>query len=251
MTKSKTLRWLWFVTTVVLLLIACLLVTVPGKSLHKSEKGSPMIFETVVVGQLGVNCFILGCEETKEGIVVDPGADADRVMAAVKKSGLTIKYVINTHGHFDHVGGNRRLLEATGAKLLIHEADVYFLSRAAEVAAAYGLTTENSPKPDGLLEDGMVVTFGSHQLKVLHTPGHTPGGCCLYLERERKVITGDTLFADGVGRTDFPGSSHESLIEGIRNKLFTLPEPTLVYPGHGPSSTIGHEKLNNPYVRGI
>ena len=87
--------------------------------------------------------------------------------------------------------------------------------------------------------------------RIIHTPGHTPGGCCLYLERERKVITGDTLFADGVGRTDFPGSSHESLIEGIRNKLFTLPEPTLVYPGHGPSSTIGHEKLNNPYVRGI
>lgn len=251
MRQSKTLRWFWFVTSIALLLTAGLIVTVPGKSMHRCKKRSPMIFETVVVGQMGVNCFILGCEETKEGIVVDPGADADRVLASVKKSGLSIKYVINTHGHFDHVGGNRRLLEATGAKLLIHEADVYFLSRAAEVAAAYGLTTEDSPKPDALLEDGMVVKFGSHQLKVLHTPGHTPGGCCLYLEREGKVITGDTLFADGVGRTDFPGCSHEALIEGIRNKLFTLPDPTLVYPGHGPSSAIGHEKLHNPYVSGL
>ncbi len=252
MTKSRTSRWLLCGAAVALLLtVACLILTVPVKVLHKSDKRSPMTFETVVVGQLGVNCFILGCEETKEGIVVDPGADADRVLTAVKKSGLTIRYVINTHGHFDHVGGNRRVLEATGAKLLIHEADVHFLTRAAGSAAAYGLTSENSPRPDAYLEDGMVLTFGSRHLKVLHTPGHTPGGCSLYLESEGKVITGDTLFADGVGRTDFPGSSHEALIEGIRNKLFVLPERTVVYPGHGPSSTIGHEKLHNPYVRAL
>ena len=207
-----------------------------------------MFFETVVVGPLGVNCFVLGCEETKEGIVVDPGADADRVLAVVKRLGLTIGQVINTHGHFDHVGGNRRLIEATGAKLLIHEADAYFLSRAVDVAAAYGLATENSPAPDGFLQDGMVITFGTHQLKVLHTPGHTPGGCCLYLESEGKVITGDTLFADGVGRTDFPGSSHQALIDSIRDQLMTLPDETRAYPGHGPSTTIGHERLHNPYI---
>jgi glyoxylase-like metal-dependent hydrolase (beta-lactamase superfamily II) len=248
MVTGKPLRWTGIGVALALLLLACLVVTVPKTALQKSEKRSPMIFETIVVGPLGVNCFVLGCEETKEGIVVDPGADADRVLAAVKRLGLTISHVINTHGHFDHVGGNRRLIEATGAKLLIHEKDVYFLSRAVDVAAAYGLTTENSPAPDGLLQDGMVITFGAHQLKVLHTPGHTPGGCCLYLESEGKVITGDTLFAEGVGRTDFPGSSHEALMEGIRNKLLSLPETTQIFPGHGPSSTIGHEKLHNPYL---
>lgn len=209
-----------------------------------------MIFEIVVVGPLGVNCFILGCEETMEGVVVDPGADAGRVLDRVRALGLSIRTVINTHGHFDHVGGNKEVLEATGARLMIHRDDTYFLSRAAEVAANYGLTTENSPPPDELLEDGMTVTFGECSMKVLHTPGHTPGGCCLLLEGEGKVITGDTLFAESVGRTDFPGSSHEALISSIHSKLLPLPDETQVYPGHGESSTIGRERRYNPYLKG-
>ncbi len=208
-----------------------------------------MLFATVVVGPLGVNCTILGCAETKEGVVIDPGADGPRILAKVKELGLTVKYVINTHGHFDHVGANKELLAATGAKLLIHEADVPFLGRAAKSAAMYGLVTENSPEPDEFLADGQLISFGQQQLKVLHTPGHTPGGCCLYHQASGQVITGDTLFADGVGRTDFPGSSYEDLAAGIKAKLFTLPEATVAYPGHGPSTTIGHEKQNNPYVR--
>ncbi len=207
-----------------------------------------MIFETVVVGPLEVNCFILGCEATMEGIIIDPGAEAEKILSAVKRSGLKIGRVINTHGHFDHVGGNRQVLAATGAELLIHSGDVHFLSRAADVATMYGLSTENSPPPDGLLEDGMTIRFGSYEMKVLHTPGHTPGGCCLYLESQDKLVTGDTLFAEGVGRTDFPGSSHEALIEGIRNKLMVLPDVTAAYPGHGPSTTIGHERRYNPYI---
>lgn len=207
-----------------------------------------MIFETVVVGHLEVNCFILGCESTREGVVVDPGSDPEKILEAVNRLGLTVRHVINTHGHFDHVGGNRLVLAATGATFLIHGGDVPFLSRASDVAAMYGLTTENSPLPDLLLEDGMVIPFGGYDIKVLHTPGHTPGGCCLYLESQGKVITGDTLFAGGVGRTDFPGSSHEDLIEGIKTKLMTLPEATVAYPGHGPSTTIGHEKRYNPYI---
>ncbi len=207
-----------------------------------------MIFEIVVVGPLEVNCFILGCEATREGVIVDPGGDPEKILAAVERLGLTIRQVINTHGHFDHVGGNRRVLAATGATLLIHGNDVPFLSRAADVATMYGLSTENSPPPGRLLEDGMAITFGEYGMKVFHTPGHTPGGCCLYLESEGKVITGDTLFAEGVGRTDFPGSSHEALIEGIRTKLLTLPEATAAYPGHGPATTIGHEKRYNPYI---
>lgn len=207
-----------------------------------------MIFETVVVGPLEVNSFILGCESTREGVIVDPGGDPEKILAVVNRSGLTIRQIINTHGHFDHVGGNRRTLAATGAELLIHGGDVPYLSRAADVAAMYGLTTENSPPPARLLEDGMEIRFGEYRMKVLHTPGHTPGGCCLYLESEGKVITGDTLFAEGVGRTDFPGSSHEALIEGIRAKLMTLPDETVAYPGHGQSTTIGHEKRHNPYI---
>jgi glyoxylase-like metal-dependent hydrolase (beta-lactamase superfamily II) len=207
-----------------------------------------MIFETLVVGPLGVNCLILGCAETGEGVVVDPGGDPDGIIAAIARLGLRIPRVINTHGHFDHVGGNRKVLEHTGAELMVHEGDVPYLSRAADVAVKYGVTTENSPQPDRYLEDGMILSFGNHRMEVLHTPGHTPGGCCLYIADEALILTGDTLFADGVGRTDFPGGSHKALIESIRTRLLTLPDATRVYPGHGPSSTIGHERRYNPYI---
>ncbi|AAR34449.1 MBL fold metallo-hydrolase [Geobacter sulfurreducens] len=207
-----------------------------------------MIFETVVVGPLGVNCFILGCEQSREGVIVDPGAESGRILERVGELGLKVGMVINTHGHFDHVGGNRKVLEATGAKLLVHRDDVHFLDRAADVAAMYGLDTENSPAPDSLLEDGMTLSVGTLSLRVLHTPGHTPGGCCLLLEGEGKVLTGDTLFEESVGRTDFPGSSHEALITSIREKLLTLPDETEVYPGHGPATSIGRERRYNPYL---
>lgn len=206
-----------------------------------------MIFEILVVGPLAVNCFVLGCEETREGVVVDAGDDAARIIAAVERHNLTISCVINTHGHFDHVGANKRVAEHFTSRLLIHEADAAMLARAAKSASAYGLASENSPQPDGFLTDGMVVPFGTHSLQVFHTPGHTPGGCCLYLEREKKVITGDTLFADSIGRTDLPGGSHEQLLTSIRTKLFTLPDDVVAYPGHGPETTIGHEKRHNPF----
>jgi glyoxylase-like metal-dependent hydrolase (beta-lactamase superfamily II) len=145
------------------------------------------------------------------------------------------------------VGGNRQAVAAFGAPLLIHEADAPMLGRAAEVSRMYGCSGENSPEPDRFLEDGMEIAFGAYRIKVLHTPGHTQGGCCLYLESERKVLTGDTLFADSIGRTDLPGGSHEQLLASIRQKLFTLPDDVTAYPGHGPETTIGHEKRNNPY----
>jgi hydroxyacylglutathione hydrolase len=236
-------------TLLVLAAGSVLLAVLLGCQRSPAGKGTPMLFATVVVGPLGVNCSILGCSDTKEGVVIDPGADAQRILAKVKELGLTVKYVINTHGHFDHVGGNRELLAATGAKLLIHQADVPFLGRAVSSAAMYGLATENSPEPDDFLTDGQTISFGNQELLVLHTPGHTPGGCCLYHRASGQVITGDTLFADGVGRTDFPGCSTADLVAGIKTKLFTLPEATVAYPGHGPSTTIGHEKKHNPYVR--
>lgn len=207
-----------------------------------------MIFDVVVVGPLGVNCCLLGCESTGQGVVVDPGGDVERIVAAIRKRGLTVTAIINTHGHFDHVGGNRQLKEATGAELLIHRADEPMLGRVTTVASMYGMPAENSPAPDRFLEDGMLITFGNHTVQVIHTPGHTPGGCCLYLEREQRLISGDTLFADGIGRTDLPGGSYEQLQQSIRGRLFTLPEQVEVWPGHGPSTTIGHEQRNNPYL---
>lgn len=207
-----------------------------------------MIFATIAVGPLGTNSYILGCPETGVGVVIDPGSEPERILTEVKRLNLTIKYIINTHGHFDHVGGNRRIVEATGAQLLIHSDDAPMLDRAAKVATMYGTSSENSPQPNAFLEDGQLIAFGKEELKVLHTPGHTPGGCSLYSAKQGVAITGDTLFAESVGRTDFPGSSHAALMAGIKGKLMTLPDTTKVYPGHGPSSTIGHERKHNPYL---
>jgi len=207
-----------------------------------------MIFDTIVVGALGVNCFILGCEATGEGIVVDPGDEVDRILATVAQHGLKLTAIVNTHGHFDHIGGNGALKRHNAAPLYIHQADAPMLGRVAQVAGMYGLPGENSPEADGFLEDGMLLRFGNCQLQVIHTPGHTPGGCCLYLEQEQKLISGDTLFADGVGRTDLPGGSHDQLVRSIRDRLFCLPDQVQVYPGHGPATTIGHEKRHNPYL---
>jgi glyoxylase-like metal-dependent hydrolase (beta-lactamase superfamily II) len=216
-----------------------------GKDVNRVEK--PMIFETLEVGPLGVNCFILGCAATREGVVVDPGGDVERIAGIVQRHGLKVRCIINTHGHFDHVGGNLQAVRLFGAPLLIHESDAAMLDRAAEVAQMYGMQGENSPAPDSFLAEGMEIVFGSHRMKTLHTPGHTQGGCCFYLEAEKMVITGDTLFADSIGRTDLPGGSHEQLLASIKTKLFTLPDEVTAYPGHGPKTTIGHEKRNNPY----
>jgi glyoxylase-like metal-dependent hydrolase (beta-lactamase superfamily II) len=206
-----------------------------------------MIFDSLEVGPLGVNCFILGCEETREGVIIDAGGDAQRIIAAVTRLNLKIIHLINTHGHFDHIGANRAVMEQFGADLLIHANDSAMLSRAAEVARAYRIPGENSPEADKFLSDGMEITFGKYRMTVLHTPGHTQGGCCLYIETEKKLISGDTLFAESIGRTDLPGGSHEQLLESIRTRLFPLPDDVVVYPGHGPETTIAHEKNHNPY----
>lgn len=206
-----------------------------------------MIFEEIAVGPLSVNCFVLGCESSKDGIVIDPGGDVELIELAVRKHGLKIRTIINTHGHFDHIGGNCRAIKTFGARLLIHQSDAYLLGKVAEVAGMYGMSGENSPEPDGFLYDDMDIVFGNYAIKVLHTPGHTQGGCCLYIKGEDTVITGDTLFADSIGRTDLPGGSHGQLLDSIRTKLFTLPDNVTAYPGHGPCTTIGHEKNCNPY----
>ena len=210
-----------------------------------------MILETLQVGPLQVNCYIVGCEESGEGVVIDAGGDAAKILGRVRELGLSVRYLLNTHGHFDHVGGNRAVREATGAEFLIHERDVYFLSRAADAGRDFGVETENSPEPDRLLEDGLVLPFGRYRLEVIHTPGHSPGGCCLWCAAEGVVFSGDTLFNGSIGRIDLPGGNPSTLARSIRERLYALPDNTRVYPGHGSPTTIGHERVNNPHVRGV
>jgi len=205
-----------------------------------------LIIKTLVVGPIQANCYILGCEETLEAAVIDPGDEADRILYALAESRLTAKLIINTHGHFDHVSANKRLKEVTGAPILIHHLDAPMLDQLSSSAAAWGLAADDSPAPDREIKDGDEVTFGNITLTVIHTPGHTTGGISLY--NEDYVFVGDTLFAGSIGRTDFPGGSFETLKESIQQKLFTLSDDLKVYPGHNQPTTIGEEKRFNPFV---
>ena len=199
------------------------------------------------VGPLMANCFIVGCPETKKAVVIDPGGDVDRILVALSDEQLTVSKILNTHGHFDHVGGNQRLKEVTGAPIYIHTDDAPMLAHVSSSAAAFGMRVNNSPEADETLNDGDIIKFGNLELKVLHTPGHSPGGVSFYAPGV--VFVGDTLFAGSIGRTDFPGGSYNQLIASVKEKLFTLDEKTIVYTGHGPETTIGEEKRTNPFFQ--
>jgi len=192
-----------------------------------------MIIKCFTVGWLSTNCYVVGCEETREAVVIDPGMDSEReteeILNFIKQNGLRIKYIINTHGHPDHIAGNAVMKEATGAPILIHEND-------AERVQA-----------DRKLHDGDVLQVGTFKLVVLHTPGHTPDGISLL--GDNVVFTGDALFAGSIGRTDFLGGSFKELINSIKTKLLSLPDSFKVYSGHGPSTTIGEEKKHNPFLQ--
>jgi hydroxyacylglutathione hydrolase len=212
-----------------------------------------VIIRQLALGPIQANCFILGCEETRQAVVIDPGDHIDRVLTTLAADRLTVVHIINTHGHFDHAGANRRLKEVSGADILIHSADAPMLTQLSASASAWGLRADDSPAADRHLEDGDTVSFGNHTLKVLHTPGHTPGGICLYIEYpaagtlKKAVFVGDTLFAGSIGRTDFPGGNYDTLIRSIQTKLFALDDDVAVYPGHMNDTTIGNEKRTNPF----
>lgn len=204
---------------------------------------------TLTVGPIMENCYILYDENTLDGIIVDPGAEANRILATVAKLHLNIKYIVNTHGHADHIGANREIGEALHCKLAIHQDDEPMLASPDVNLSSSGYMGKliTSQSADILLKENDIIEFGNCQLKVLHTPGHTPGGICLV--GEGVVMSGDTLFAGSVGRTDLPGGSMRQLITAIRTKLMPLNPDLKVYPGHGPSSTIGEECQSNPYLR--
>ncbi|OAT85028.1 MBL fold metallo-hydrolase [Desulfotomaculum copahuensis] len=194
------------------------------------------------------NCYIIGCRETGEAAVVDPGAEAGRILSRLEQLKLKCRCIILTHGHADHIGALAAVKEATGAAVLIHREDAGMLTSPARNLSLYvGQALQLEPA-DRLLEEGDEIKVGSLTLKVLHTPGHTPGGICLQLDGY--LITGDTLFAGSVGRSDFPGGDHRQLIASIKKKLLVFPPETQVLPGHGPASTIGEESRDNPFLNG-
>jgi len=204
---------------------------------------------TLVVGPLQVNCFIVACPRSRDALVIDPGDDGERILAAIRAANWRVVRIVNTHGHFDHIGANRTLVDVTGAELLIHGLDLPLLQKAQTHAQVYGLRTEPSPVPDRLLSDGDTVDCGELSCQVIHLPGHSPGGIALLCGEH--LFAGDVLFAGSIGRTDLPGGDHRLLVSGIRSKLWVLPGETIVHPGHGPDTTIAREMRSNPYVAGM
>lgn len=209
-----------------------------------------MIIKQLTVGFMEVFCYILGCEETHMGLLIDPAGDEERILETARDLGLTIESVVNTHGHPDHSCGNSKIKEQTGAKMYMHAEDdrVFNSPEGGAMATQMGFTP--SPPADVLLNDGDIIPFGHSELTVLHTPGHSPGGICLSVENN--LFTGDTLFVGAVGRTDLPGGSLETMLKSIKEKILSLPDDTIIWPGHdyggSPTSTIAQEKKHNIYI---
>jgi len=204
-----------------------------------------VIVKKVVVGPFASNCYIVGSESSREGVIIDPGDDAEEILKNVKDSGLDIKLIILTHGHIDHIGALKEVKETTGAEVAIHTDDAKSLKNQS-LARVFGLSYPPPPPPDRLLKGGDSLDIGDLHFLVLHTPGHSPGGICLL--GEGVVFSGDTLFNYGIGRTDMPGGSYSQLMNSIHTKLMILPDNTIVYPGHGPDTTIDTERRSNPFL---
>lgn len=206
-----------------------------------------MILHILPAGMNQTNCYIVGCDETMRGAVIDPGGDGERIVQQIKHSGLDIEYVLITHAHFDHIGAVAEVVEATQAKLALHP-DEKPLLEAGGGASMWGLKVNPSPPPDMELSQGQEIDLGTLTLEVLLTPGHSPGGVTFYEADEGVAFVGDVLFSSGIGRTDLYGGDSATLMRSIKDVLFALPEDTIIYPGHGPSTTVAREKRTNPWI---
>jgi len=203
-----------------------------------------MILRILTVGPFSANCYIVGAEKEGCGMVIDPGDEAEKILGNVKSLGLNIQFIVLTHGHIDHVGALKEVKEATGALIAAHTDEVTLIKEN-PMNRLFGLSYPTPPLPDRLLSDGDVIEVASLSFSVLHTPGHSPGGICLL--GEGVLFSGDTLFRSGIGRFDLPGGSYEILANSLK-RLLKLPDGTIVYPGHGPDTTIGREKSENPFL---
>jgi glyoxylase-like metal-dependent hydrolase (beta-lactamase superfamily II) len=208
-----------------------------------------MIVKGLVVGPVAANCFVIGDEESGDGAIIDPGGDAGKILDVVKETGLTIRFILATHGHFDHNAGVTELKRDLDVDFLLHREDLMFVQRSKGSAMNWGIVIEQVPDPDGYIDDGDILKLGTLELEIIHTPGHSPGGISFYIEKENVLFSGDTLFQGSIGRTDFEGGSMAVLAASIRERLYTLPDSTIVYTGHGPQTTIGDEKRHNMFVR--
>jgi glyoxylase-like metal-dependent hydrolase (beta-lactamase superfamily II) len=218
-----------------------------------------LIHEILPVGWLHCNCSVLGDPASREAIVLDPGDEVDRILAVITTHDLKVKAILNTHAHIDHVGGLRKLQQATGAPVLMHPDDLELYRHLDMQAAWIGMQPPEKVEVDGFLREGDAVRWGGYEGRVIHTAGHTPGSICLHLVPNAvksaageagKLFAGDTLFAGSIGRTDLWGGSFEEIMRSIHTKLLSLPDDTVVYPGHGPATTIGEEREANPFLRG-
>ena len=208
---------------------------------------SKLQVEPLVVGPLFSNCYIVWDDTVKQGVIIDPGDDADIILKTVKDLDVEIKYILATHGHFDHVGAVAPLKRELKVEFLAHKDDFFFIEDGENAARRWNVDIEQPPKPDRFIEDGDKIKFGGFELEVLHTPGHSPGGVSFLYDQ--MVFGGDTLFQGSIGRTDFRKGSFEDLSNSIKTRLYTLPDDTVVYTGHGPITTIGDEKRYNAFVR--
>ncbi len=209
-----------------------------------------MLVENIIVGMLQVNCYVLGCEETNEGVVIDPGDFGSRIVDLIRELQLKIVAIPNTHAHFDHVLAVNEVRTATGAPFWLHAADEPVLERGQEMVKMWmGYDPGPMPQVDGPIVAGDTVRFGKQELEVRLAPGHSPGSVVYIHHASKQVFAGDVLFAGSVGRFDFPGSDGPTLLRSIREQLLTLPDDYTVYPGHGPATTIGRERRRNPYLQ--
>ncbi|MGI5891858.1 MAG: MBL fold metallo-hydrolase [Bacillota bacterium] len=205
--------------------------------------------ERMDVGQLGTNCYLLLCEKSKKVAIIDPGADGGKIAAKIAEEKWQPQMIINTHGHWDHIGANKYLQDLYDIPILIHEDDAVYLKDGSLSLADWLGNQSDGGTVSRLLSDGDLIKLGELSMQVIHAPGHSPGGICLYLAPEQILICGDTLFEYSVGRTDLPGGDFQTLTESIRLKLFILPDEVAVYPGHGPATSIGKEKKFNAFVK--
>jgi len=203
-----------------------------------------MVIEQIIVGHMSVCCYLLGDEATKEAVLVDPTSDFEKINAIIDRYGFKITKIINTHGHFDHIGGNRYYIKKTGARLLIHEADYFYLGKNVNRLIEFFKGGRSIKHEVELLHDGDIITVGNTEIEVIHTPGHSPGSICLYFKGN--IFTGDTLFTEGTGRTDFAGGCGETILKSIKGRILSLPDETIIWPGHHygrfPVSTVKEQK---------